>query len=317
MEQVIQKYIDELLECSTVKDGNGYALGRQEGTPVFGLYLKPVDKTVLHRVEKKAKRKFQLEMDAENYSQEARVIFFQKMREYIDKKGQPTNEQEESNMFGYLYKACNNSLTNLARCSKSNRSVYDYTQNDFSIMQVLSVNEETERLPLLEKEIEDKLSEREAESFCDFRDWFNENKSKILTKKQLAYLEDELSVMESNRARMNKTISERVYRKYTDNSIIERRIEKIKHRIEILHNIALSSKTDKQLMFRLVNSMKKESWLIDVVYMLSFATCNMITKACKGLEYECNKKSVKEIRDEIQKLYNYNLSILEGLEKKL
>lgn len=316
MEQVIQKYIDELLECSTVKDRNGYALGRQDGTPVFGLYLKPVDKTVLHRVEKKAKQKFQLEMDAENYSQEARVIFFRELEEYIKKKGQPNNEQEESNMFGYLYKACDNSLTNLARSSKSNRSVYDYSQNKFSIMQVLSVDDENAVIQI-EKEIGDKFSENTTEIFCTFRGWFNENKDKILTKKQLEYLQDENTISLSNRARMNKTISDRVYRKYTDDSIIEYRIEKIKYKLKVLHNIVLSSKTDKQLMFRLVNSMKKESWLIDVVYALSFGTCSMITRACKGLEHECNENNVKEIRDELQKLYDYNLSILKGLEKKL
>ena len=315
---MIQKYIDELLEVSTVKEGDNFSLGRYEGrVPHYGLYLRPVKNSVLERIEKKARLKFQLEEDAENYSQEARVIFFQKMKEYMVEKGCPTNEKEKNDMFGYLYNACNNSLTNLARWSKSNRSVYDEEANEFSIVQLLSMDNDNESLPILEKEVEDKLTEINSKSFSYFRIWFNENKDKILTKKQLAYLEDEQSVGLKNRSKINRTISERIYRNYTDESIIKHRISKIKHRKEVLEDVILHSKTDRQLIHKIVNKMKKETWLLESVYSLSFDTCSMVTKACKDIEYDCNSDCAIEIREELQRLYDYISRVLEGLEKKL
>lgn len=315
---MIQEYIDELLEISTVKDGKDFSLGRyNDGVPCYGLYLKPVEDSVLERVEKKARLKFQLEEDAENYSQEARAIFFQKMKEYIVGKGCPTNEKEKNDMFGYLYKACSNSLTDLARLSKSNRSVYDEALNKFSIVQLLSLDNDEEGVVFLEREIEDKLVEMKSESFSYFRDWFNKNKNKILTKKQLDYLEDEHSILPNHRARMNRIISERIYRNYTDESIIRYRIEKVKHREKVLEELVLSSNTDRQLVFKLINKMKNESWLLDAVYSLSFSTCSMVTKACKDREYDCKRECVIEIRNELQRLYDYTSTVLEGLEKKL
>lgn len=315
---MIQKYIDEFLEVSTVKDGEGFTLGRYENrVPCYGLYLKPVKGSVLERIEKKARLRFQLEEDVENYSQEARVIFFQKLQEYIELTGYPTNKKEEDYMLGYVYNACNNSLIDLARWSKSNRSVYDEALNEFSIVQLLSLDNDDSGVTFLEREVEDKLTEIKSKSFSHFRVWFNENKDKILTKKQLAYLEDEYSILPNHRARMNKTISERIYRNYTEESIIKHRIEKVRHRKRVLEDIILWTKTDRQLVYRIVNNMKTESWLLESMYSLSFSTCSMITEACKGRDYNCKRDCIIEIREELQRLYEYILSVLEGLEKKL
>ena len=116
---------------------------------------------------------------------------------------------------------------------------------------------------------------------------------------------------------MNKTISERIYRNYTDESIIKHRIEKIRHRKEILEDLILSTNTDRQLVYKIVNKMRNESWLLEAMYSLSFRTCSMVTDACKNKEYDCQIDCVIEIREELQRLYDYILKVLEGLEKKL
>lgn len=314
----MQKYIDNFLEVSTVKDGNTFALGRYEnGVPCYGLYLKPVENTVLERIEKKARVKFQLEDDSENYSQEARVVFFQKLKDYLDKTGSPTNEKEENEMLGYLYNACLNSLTDLARWSKSNRSVYDEGHNEFSIVQLLSINNDKENISLLEKEIEDKLVESRLQSFSEFREWFNKNKTSILTKKQLAYLEDEQSILQNNRARMNKTICERINKKYSDSTIIEERVKKVKHRKETIRDIIIQTEP-RHLINRLIEKMQTEEWLLDEVYSLSFPTCKMITQACTDIKkYDCYEDRVEEIRKKLNELNDYFSMVLDNLRKKI
>lgn len=313
---MIQKYVDELLEVSTVKEGDEYSLGYyNNGVPVYGLYLKPTRGSVLERIEKKAKVKFQLEDDSENYAQEARTIFFEKLEDYL-KKQTPSNEKEKNNMFGYLYNACNNSLTDLARWSKSNRSVYNEEENEFSIVQLLSINnEDNKNLSQLEKEIEDKLTEKKSKSFNYFRIWFNDNKKSILTKKQLAYLEDEQTVDIKNRSKINKTISERIYKNYTEESIAKHKAEEIKRKKKVIEDIIIWTSSNDEFISRIVENMKKENWLLELIYSLSFSTCSLITKACKKQPYSYTKENLIEIREELDRLYSYFLKCLKDLEE--
>ena len=277
---MIQKYLDDLLEVSTVKEGNEYVLGYYNNrVPVYGLYLKAKKDSILERVEIMAKGKFKLELDAENYAQEARVVFFEKLKEYLEKYDEPSTEEDVHNMNGLLYKSCQNHMMDIAKLMKSGASICDRGTGEFSIVQLLSLDAGDDFSQALQGEVEDILNTSSKESFSYFRIWFNENKESILTKKQLAYLEDEQSIMETNRARMNKTISERIYRSYTDESIAKHRISRISSRIDILNKI-LKSRTDRHLMFEIVQQMKNEPWLIDNVYSLSFKTCTMITEAC-------------------------------------
>lgn len=315
---MIQKYLDDLLEIGTVKEGNEYVLGYYHNrVPVYGLYLKAKKDSILERVEIMAKGKFKLELDAENYAQEVRAYFFMKLKEYIEKNGEPTTEKEIDNMNALLYKMCRDHMVDIGRSMKNNSLTCDKESGEFSVVRLLSLDSEDDFSQMLQGEVEDVLNTNSKESFSYFRIWFNENKESILTKKQLAYLEDEQSIMETNRARMNKTISERIYRNYTDESIIKHRVGRIEHRKEILKDIMEWSKTDRQLVYKIVNSMKTESWLLEAMYSLSFDTCKMFTDACKDREYECKVECVEEIRGELQRLYDYLLRVLEGLEKKL
>lgn len=49
-----------------------------------------------------------------------------------------------------------------------------------------------------------------------FLNWFNENKDKLLTKKQLSYINNELFLKRSTACEMRKRIAERVEKKYTE-----------------------------------------------------------------------------------------------------
>lgn len=316
---MLQKYLDGLLEVGTVKEGDEYVQGYYNNrVPVYGLYLKAKKDTILERVEIMAKGKFKLEADSENYAQEARVVFFEKLEGYLKEHGEPITEKEIDSMNALLYKSCANHMADIAKLMKSGSSICDRETGQFSIVHLLSLDAEDEFSQTLQGEVEDILSMKSKESFSHFRLWFNENKGNILTKKQLAYLEDEQIVPDpSNKIKINRAISERIYRSYTDNSIIKYRIEKIEHRKEMLTDIITGSNTDRQLIYKIVNKMKTETWLLESMYSLSFKTCSMLTNACKNVEYICDSESIIEIREELQRLYDYFSRAVEDFRKKL
>lgn len=315
---MLQKYLDSLLEVGTVKEGDEYVQGYYNNrVPVYGLYLKAKKDTILERVEIMAKGKFKLEADSENYAQEARAVFFEKLGEYLKEHGEPATEKDIDSMNALLYKSCANHMADIAKLMKSGSSICDRETGQFSIVHLLSLDTEDEFSQALQGEVEEVLNNNSKDSFSHFRLWFNENKHKILTKKQLAYLEDESSVLPNHRARMNKTISERINRKYSDTTITEERIKKIQSKISVLRNILIQAEP-RHFMFALVKNMKEESWLVDEVYGLSFDTCKMITNACSDIKkYDCIEGRVNEIRNSLEHLNGYFSTILEGLEKKL
>lgn len=315
---MLQKYLDNLLEVGTVKEEDGYVLGYYNNrVPVYGLYLKPKKDSILERVEIMAKGKFKLEADSENYAQEARVVFFEKLGEYLKEHGEPITEKDVDNMNAWLYKTCYNHMANIAILMKSGASVCDRETGEFSIVHLLSLDADDDLSNMLQGEVEDTLHNSSKDSFSHFRIWFNENKHKILTKKQLAYLEDENSVDIKNRAKINKTISERINTKYSDTTITEERVKKIKKRKAVLRDILINAQP-RHLMCSLVKHMKDEPWLIEEVYGLSFDTCKMITNACSNIRvYECTESGVEEIRKCLESINGYFSTILTGLEKKL
>lgn len=315
---MLQKYLDGLLEVGTVKEGDEYVQGYYNNrVPVYGLYLKAKKDTILERVEIMAKGKFKLEADSENYAQEARVVFFEKLEGYLKEHGEPATEKEINQMNGLLYKMCRDHMVDIARGMKSNPLVCDKESGNFIVVHLLSLDTEDEFSQTLQGEVENVLNTNSKDSFSHFRLWFNENKYKILTKKQLAYLEDENTVLPNHRARMNRTICERINKNYSDTTITEERIKKIQLKISVLRNILIQAEP-RHFMSALVRNMKEESWLVDEVYGLSFDTCKMITNACSDIKkYDCIKGRVDEIRNSLEHLNDYFSTILKGLEKKL
>lgn len=317
MKEVVQKYLDNMLTTTTVKEGDEYVLGRYVNrVPVCGLYLNSTKDSILEKVEIMAKVKFKLECDPENYSQEIRVKFFDLLGKYIEEYGEPITSEDERKMNSWLYSSCRNYLCDIAKTMKSGASLCNRETGEFTVIQLLSLDSDDEFSQSLQGEVEEALNMSSKESFNYFRSWFNENKSNILTKKQLAYLEDENLILPNHRARINKTISDRVYKQYTNSSIIQYRIDKINHKISLLDKI-LNSSSERQLVYNLVKSMKTEEWLTESIYTLSFETCAMVTSACKSVEYTCKKECVNEIRQELYRLYMYFLEIIERLKKNL
>lgn len=312
---MLQKYLDSLLEIGTVKEGDEYVQGYYNNrVPVYGLYLKAKKDTILERVEIMAKGKFKLEADSENYAQEARAVFFEKLGEYLKEHEEPTTEKEIDNMNAWLYKSCYNYMQNLARDTKGTVSSYDKNEG-YLVVNLLSLDlDDGDLARTLEKEVEDKLSESKVESYNAFRIWFNENKNKILTKKQLEYLENEFSVPNpSNRAKIRKNIAKRVNEKYNKDSVMQHRFKTLTQKIDTVLYL-MESDTDEVLYERVVDTIDKKDWLTEEVYGLSFSTCRTITEARKG-KFVFTKENAIEIREKIAELYMYFSGVRENLKK--
>jgi hypothetical protein len=302
---MIQKYLDDLLEVSTIKEGDEYALGYYNNkVATSGLYLKAKKDSILERVEIMAKGKFKLEKDSENYAQEVRTVFFEKLADYLSEHGEPITDREVDNMNGYLYTSCANYMSNVAKAMKSGSSSYDSTTREFTVVELLSLDVDYNQA--LQKDIEESLENYSKESYCAFREWFNDNKKRILTRKQLEYLEDENVVLPNNRAQINKIIAKRVYLNYTDESLVKHKTDELDRKIKILNDI-INSKTSNKLIQELKNHLHDELWLVERVYSLSTDTCKVITKAY--LKEECdslhNDSSIEEIKEDLIKFREY------------
>lgn len=305
--------IEDMIEVMQVGTGDNIEYGRNiDGVITYGFYIRAKKDTLLKKVENTAKGKFRLECDNENYIQEARRVFFEKIKDYEDNNRAGNGE----NVNGYLFRACQNELTKIAQRTKGNVTQYNEESGEYLIANLLSLEATDDNGNYIyEGEINKAIEEKKVKSSSVFLEWFNANRSEILTKKQQQYLLGEVEVLPNNRARMNKSICERVYKKYTKENILKHRIEITTSKINIVKNI-LDSNTEKQLMLRLTRALTKNDWLLDVVYSLSSDTCKMITSACKGRDYVCKKECVSEIREALTLLKNYFTSIIVTIEKK-
>lgn len=209
----IHKYYNPFYK-KPILDNSEYVEGLYvDRKPIHGIYLEPISNTLLSDLEIKAKAKFKLERDSENYCQEVRFHYFKMLDKYIEKFGIPTNEKDELHMKNYVAKGCLNELKNLSKKMKSNISYYDEEKGEFIIQKLISIGSKDKfgeiSLDTLEYDIYNK-NINIANCCNDFQNWFNKNKSSILTKKQLDYLEDSTVVDYSNKCRIEKNIRKRV-----------------------------------------------------------------------------------------------------------
>lgn len=267
---MIQKYVENLLETSTVKDKDGYSLGfYNDKKAVCGCYLKAKKGSVLERVEYMAKKKFNLEKDPENYAQEARAMFFIKLGDYLEEYGEPQTQQEVDKMNAFLFTSCKNYMADLARQIKGSSVYYDSTdkENQFKIVQSFSLDIENDFTQMLQGQVEKKLEEKEQKSYSIFKKWLDENKKILLTKKQLEYLKNEHTIDISNRCKINKTISERVLPHYNKVSVQLAKIKQIENKMEILEEQIFHKKIYGNFNFItfFIKEIKKESWLFEIV----------------------------------------------------
>lgn len=298
----------------TILDNGEYSQGTYvDRKPICGVYLEVRKGTLLFDLEIKAKAKFKLEKDPENYCQEVRFHYFKMLDKYIDKFGEPVNKQDELHMKNYIAKGCLNELKNLAKKMKSNTSYYDDEKGEFIIQKLVSIGSKDRSgeisLDTLEYDIHNR-HETNVNCYSDFGVWFNNYKTSILTKKQLDYLDDPSIVDYSNKSKIEKNIRKRIDLAYHDLTVKDCRNYELLRKIKLLERL-LSYNTNIDMVKGIVNVMDDEPWLLEELYSSDIDVCRMITDFVNCFFYddkvisrkisEILIKKIKEFENIVQK----------------
>lgn len=298
----------------TILDNGEYSQGTYvDRKPICGVYLEVRKGTLLFDLEIKAKAKFKLEKDPENYCQEVRFHYFKMLDKYIDKFGEPVNKQDELHMKNYIAKGCLNELKNLAKKMKSNVSYYDDEKGEFIIQKLVSIGSKDRSgeisLDTLEYDIHNR-HETNVNCYSDFGVWFNNYKTSILTKKQLDYLDDPSIVDYSNKSKIEKNIRKRIDLAYHDLTVKDCRNYELLRKIKLLERL-LSYNTNIDMVKGIVNVMDDEPWLLEELYSSDIDVCRMITDFVNCFFYDDKVisrkisgiliKKIKEFENIVQK----------------
>mgnify|MGYP000000616514 CR=1 FL=1 len=298
----------------TILDNGEYSQGTYvDRKPICGVYLEVRKGTLLFDLEIKAKAKFKLEKDPENYCQEVRFHYFKMLDKYIDKFGEPVNKQDELHMKNYIAKGCLNELKNLAKKMKSNTSYYDDEKGEFIIQKLVSIGSKDRSgeisLDTLEYDIHNR-HETNVNCYSDFGVWFNNYKTSILTKKQLDYLDDPSIVDYSNKSKIEKNIRKRIDLAYHDLTVKDCRNYELLRKIKLLERL-LSYNTNIDMVKGIVNVMDDEPWLLEELYSSDIDVCRMITDFVNCFFYDDKVisrkisgiliKKIKEFENIVQK----------------
>lgn len=298
----------------TILDNGEYSQGTYvDRKPICGVYLEARKGTLLFDLEIKAKAKFKLEKDPENYCQEVRFHYFKMLDKYIDKFGEPVNKQDELHMKNYIAKGCLNELKNLAKKMKSNTSYYDDEKGEFIIQKLVSIGSKDRSgeisLDTLEYDIHNR-HETNVNCYSDFGVWFNNYKTSILTKKQLDYLDDPSIVDYSNKSKIEKNIRKRIDLAYHDLTVKDCRNYELLRKINLLERL-LSYNTNIDMVKGIVNVMDDEPWLLEELYSSDIDVCRMITDFVNCFFYDDKVisrkisgiliKKIKEFENIVQK----------------
>lgn len=299
----------------TVKEDGEYVLGMYVNRiPIYGLYLE-TEEEFIKELEIKAKAKFKLENDAENYVQNLRMYYFIVLDKYIEKFGFPTTDKDKRNMEKYISKGCLNKLKDLSRTMKSKISYYDEELQQVIIHNLLSLDKikesykDTFYFDSIEYEI---YSKERMANYNAFNEWLNENKHEILTKKQIQYLSDGSVVSDKNKRTIERNILKRLDREYSNLSIEQCKEMVYKNKIKILEEI-LFSFNNEDFYKNIIKYLDEEDWLLEVLYSMDIEYCKIITNATKGI-YNNDTKNTYMISKkilEIIKQYEEKCLILE------
>lgn len=301
--------IEDMLEVMEIGDKERECGRNTDGRTVYGYYIRAKKDTLLEKVENIARGKFKLEKDPENYTQEARIVLHEKIKEYNEREDKEIVGEE--GLEGYLLKSCQNKLTDIARQSKGTSTKYDSSTGEYLIVNFLSL-EATDKDGnyIYEEEVTKAVDLRKEESYGKFREWFNENKKYILTKKQLEYLKNPNIIDKKNRSKINRNIISRVEKCFSTGKAKGIEVKKIKNRIDIINSI-LKNTYDENMILELVEKMKTENWLLEEVYTASFKTCKMVSKACKQHIY-ISKDGIIEIKNILHELKEFYEEIIKN-----
>lgn len=291
----IEKYYNPF-KIKTIKEKDGFTCGIYVNrVPVCGLYIDGEER-LLKDLEIKAKSKFKLECDPENYAQEVRFLYFNVLNKYIENFGVPENDRDINFMENYVARGCLNGLINVSKRNKNKVNYFDKEKEEFVIQNLIYIsgrdsgNTNTLSLDTLEYMINAKIESGDKSSSF-FKIWFNTNKHNILTKKQLGYLDNSVVLLENGRHQIEKNIIKRVDRKYSSLTINECRSIELNRKLDIINNI-LDSEKYYEVLHKISQVIDEEDWLLESLYSMDLDICKMITRAINGI-YENSPKVIK------------------------
>lgn len=296
-----------MLDVRTIKEKNEYTPGYYHNKkPIHGYYVYAKKGSLMERLEIYAKSKFKLEKDPENYEQEARLLLWMALDEYYDTFGEDVEDEEVKS---WVYKVVTRKLMDMARTMKSNNSYYDTEKREFIINDIMYFqddgnDDDFDMQDKLNMYVEEYRRTLMQESHSYFKLWLNENKSKILTKKQIGYLDGEIFIADKNKSGIHKNIVKRIDKFFTEESIDTYKKTKLKNKANVIDSI-LDARDEQELVkiFKIV--VEENEWIEEEVYKLSFDTCKNITSLRNNKINTLPKKNIYEICDCLIKISNF------------
>lgn len=302
----IEEYYNPF-NIKTISEGNEYTYGMyfdRIATP--GFYLEAKKDSLLFDLEIKAKAKFKLERDPENYVQEVRISYFKMLDKFIKNHGEPKTKEDEKYMKNYIAKGCLQDLKDLAKKIKSNMSYFDKEKEEFIIQKLIYIgNKYTNKTTTIETlgyDIHNRNSTI-IDCYNEFAEWFNNEKYNILTKKQIAYLDDPSIVSDKHKREIERNIRKRIDKKHSDLTINECKKYNLNRKINILNDILDMDSCD-SMMKTIMKYIETEVWLEDMLYECNFNTIMYISDYINGFYY-----------DDKSKIYNITNIIIEKLNE--
>lgn len=231
--------MEDMLEIVTVRDVEseaGYSPGiYYNRKPVFGLILRAKKGSFLERLEIKAKGKFKLENDPENYVQEVRFMLCEAIDSYYKKDDA---SEDDSKAKEWIFKDVSNKLEDLARKTKS-VSYYDWDKGEFIINQFDYFEHSEASAEMLENYINNIGVSKMMDGRTEFMKWFEYNKYNVLTRKQISYIDNDNvdTYGKQQRYYMKKAIIKKIDKVYHDKSIKQYKIDKINNKLNLIQEI--------------------------------------------------------------------------------
>lgn len=307
----IEEYYNPF-NIKTILEGNEYTYGMyfdRIATP--GFYLEAKKDSLLFDLEIKAKAKFKLERDPESYAQEVRISYFKMLDKFIKNHGEPKTKEDEEYMRSYIAKGCLDGLKDLAKKMKSNTYYFDKQVGKFIVQELISIgNKDNNHMTTIEALGYDIHNRNETMIDCynEFAEWFNNEKYNILTKKQIAYLDDPSIVSDKHKREIERNIRKRIDKKYSDLTINECKKYNLNRKINILNDILDMDSCD-SMMKTIIKYTETEKWLEDILYECNFDTIMYISDYMNGFYYDDKLKIYNITNIVIKKLNELNNAI--------
>ena len=320
--------IEDMIELCLIKDENspsGYSLGKYEDrVGLNGFYLKAKKGSLCERVENTFCGKFKLEFDHENYRQEARLQLWLSINKYYEKLGYDDSRKGD----GLIFQNCKYKAMDMAKLAKSNVSICDRSTGKYHINKIESFEqkfiEESDKIKNQKDErylceMYNAIFVEENETTSEFKKWLNKNRSYILTKKQIDYLDGEVIINDmSGQWRINKSIAKRVEECYANDKFRTEKVNKLNKKLKNVTYL-LDFKDEEDLLERLIKTShkKNDDVLVKLFEYLKKDQCILLTKIISEEYKDVNdKKFFYDVIDILVKEEKYINDLIESVKKE-